>query len=384
MSIFGFLKKKKEINEKEIVSKDELSEWLLTKKRQHQEKEKEFFNLVKEIISQLVSELESEISILEDFNFESKKVDLRIKLIVKENLRNYIGYMEKMIVRLNEIDKRENLVEKINVIFEDFNKKTRINYEKVTFIIGKEMRATKESIKKFFKDLELILKSNKEIFKEFGIVKSVEGEIEKLGEIEENKSEVSQILKESFEKINDLKKSLENKENEIKEIKKSARFLEEIKKKDKFDLKNKALQGIVRELKDAIDFKTLSNFYHKFENDMNLVKQYKDDFQQILERDGIQKLESLLAESKLINENILELINKIKRVVAEIEGIIFEDMGIHFLEKSVERVKSEINTNDSEIKIEEKRIKNIEEHLNKVVGAINELLSKIDVEFLEK
>ena len=84
MSIFGFLKKKKEINEKEIVSKDELSEWLLTKKRQHQEKEKEFFNLVKEIISQLVSELESEISILEDFNFESKKVDLRIKLIVKE------------------------------------------------------------------------------------------------------------------------------------------------------------------------------------------------------------------------------------------------------------------------------------------------------------
>ena len=92
MGIFSFLKKNAQVKENEVVSKDQLSEWLLNKKKQHQENEQEFLTPIKQRIAQLVSELESEISVLENIDIEAKKVDSRVKLIVKENLRNYIGY----------------------------------------------------------------------------------------------------------------------------------------------------------------------------------------------------------------------------------------------------------------------------------------------------
>ncbi|MEA3414066.1 MAG: hypothetical protein U9Q99_00875, partial [Nanoarchaeota archaeon] len=92
MGIFKFFKKEKLAVKIETIYQDKLSEWLSNKKKQHQEKESEFLVPIKERIDQLISELKTGIEVLEGVDIEAKKVDDRIKFIVKENLKNYIEY----------------------------------------------------------------------------------------------------------------------------------------------------------------------------------------------------------------------------------------------------------------------------------------------------
>ena len=380
MGIFSFLKKSKE-KEKERISQSELSNWLENKQKELDNKEGELLNPIKERISQLISELKSQIAVLENIDINAKKVDSRVKLIVKENLKNYIGYLQRVIQRLNDIDSGKDIVDKINLIFSEFDKRSKISYEKITFIVGKEMQATKDSIKKFFRDLEYIIKSHKKSIDEFKTIELIEVDSKKLNEIKENKSKILENLNENIDKIKSLEKNIENKEDEIKEIKKSEKYLEENRKKQELETKNKELQRLSKELNKKIDFKSLTSFYHKFESDMDLVKQFRENFDLALKKNGVEKLGNFLKEAKLDNEEILDLIEKINKVEEEIKETIIEETGILFFEKSIDKVKSEINTIESEKKIKEKRLKSIDEELNLIIESLKDKLDKIYVEF---
>ena len=106
MGFFDFFKKKKEqVVEIEKISQNEFQDWLLNKKTKIEKQEQGFSILIKERISQFISELEEKISALHKIDIEEKKVEEKIKLIVKENLRNYIDYLEKLIIKLKKTDK---------------------------------------------------------------------------------------------------------------------------------------------------------------------------------------------------------------------------------------------------------------------------------------
>ncbi len=381
MGIFDFFKKDKQVKEKQRLSQNQLNRWLSDKEKELNNKEEEFLNPVKQRMSRLISELKEEIIVLENVDINAKKVNAKVKLIVKENLKNYLGYLQRVIQRLESIDSGKEIVKKIDDIFTEFDKRSKISYEKITFIVGKEMQATKDSIKKFFKDLEMLIKQYKESFKEFQTIGLIETSTEKLNNIKENKSKILEILNEDIDKIKRLKESLENKENEAKEIKKSERYLKEEKKKQELEVKNSELQRITRELSKIIDFKPLTNFYHKFETDMNLVKQFRENFNVALKRNGIEKLGNFLKEAKLDNKEILELIEKINNVTQEIKEIKIEDTGILFLEKGIDKIKSEIKTIDSERASKEKKLKYLNQELEDILEEIKETFEKIDIEF---
>lgn len=381
MGIFNFLKKNAQVKENEVLSQNQLPEWLLNKKNQHKEKEQEFLSPIRERISQLIEELKQEIIILENVDFDKKKVDSRIKLIVKENLRNYIGYLQKMIERLNEIDKREKIVDKINFVFEDFNKKSMISYEKITFIVGKEMQATKDSVKKFLKDLERILKGNKKDFEEFSTIELLEKDIKELEDVEENKFKFLKVLNEDLQRLKNLEEDLINKEKEVKELKHSDKFREEENKRKDLEIKKQELNKNINNLNSLIDFKALSSFYHKFEDEMKLVKEYKEQFKQTLQRLKPNNLANLLKEAKLDSDKILELIQEIDDKENQILDTVIDDFGINNLEREIVRLKSEIQVIESEKVAKEKRLRILDQDLNKVFDGIKEKLKKLGVEF---
>lgn len=381
MGIFDFLKKSKQVEEKEVISKSQLSEWLLNRQKQHQEKEQEFLVPIKERISKLISELKDEIGVLENVDFEKKKVDSRVKLIVRENLRNYIGYLQKMIQRLEEIDERDKIVDKINFVFDDFDKKSKISYEKITFIVGKEMQATKDSIKRFFKDLERILKMNKKEFEEFETIRLIENDVKKIKDIEEGKEKVLKVLNEDIGRLENLKKDLENDEGQIKKLKQSDKFKQEENKRKEIELKKQELEKDISELNRLIDFKALSSFYHKFENEMRIVKEYKENFKQTLKKSKIEDLANLLKESKLSNEKILELIQEIDNKENQILDTFIDDFGINNLESEIARTKSETQAIESEKLAKEKKLKSLDQDLDKVLNEVKNKLEKIGVEF---
>ena len=381
MGIFDFLKKSKQVEEKEVISKSQLSEWLLNRQKQHQEKEQEFLVPIKERISKLISELKDEIGVLENVDFEKKKVDSRVKLIVRENLRNYIGYLQKMIQRLEEIDERDKIVDKINFVFDDFDKKSKISYEKITFIVGKEMQATKDSIKRSLKNLKIILKMNKKEFEEFETIRLIENDVKKIKDIEEGKEKVLKVLNEDIGRLENLKKDLENDEGQIKKLKQSDKFKQEENKRKEIELKKQELEKDISELNRLIDFKALSSFYHKFENEMRIVKEYKENFKQTLKKSKIEDLANLLKESKLSNEKILELIQEIDNKENQILDTFIDDFGINNLESEIARTKSETQAIESEKLAKEKKLKSLDQDLDKVLNEVKNKLEKIGVEF---
>lgn len=381
MGFWDFFRKNKDKEEIKVekISIAELKPWLLAKKRQIEKQEEDFLKLALQRIYQLIQELEQELAILKKINVDEKKAEEKLKLIVKENLNNYIDYLERLVSRLREINKEKEIIEKINSIFSDFKKRSSISFEKATFLIGKELENVKESIGNFFRDLEKILEENKELIDRSKIISSVEKKIEKLNEIEKIRCEIEKLINEHNNKINSLKDGIKTKEEEIENIKKSERFLAESKKKEELEKKKEELEKEIYKLRETIDFKSLANFFHSFQKEMDIIKAYKENFKNAFQKNWGEDILSLLKEAKLQNINMLNKIEEIIEKKKEIESTIIDRSELEDLETEIRKIKSEIQVLNSKKFTEEKKHENLDRNLNEVIGAIREDLIKINV-----
>lgn len=382
MGFWDFLRKNKEKEEIKVerISIEELNSWLLNKKRQIGKQEENFLRLIHQRISQLIKELEQELVTLRQINVNERKAEEKIKLIVKENLNNYIDYVEKLAGRLKEIDKEKEIIEKINSIFSDFKKRSAISFEKATFLIGKELASVKESIKNFFKDLENILEENKGWIEDSKIVYLAEKKTEKLAEIQKIKSGTENLIEEYNSKINSLKNEIMVKEEKIQEIKKSEKFSEEMVRRKELENKKQDLEKEINKLKEIVDFKILANFFHIFEKEMNIIKAYKENFKQAFSKTNGEDLLALFREAKIQDVFILNKIQNINEKKKEIDDLVFEDFGIINIEEEIKKINLEIQNWGLKKIEEEKRCKKLETTLTEVTDSIKEELKKINVE----
>tara|TARA_Y100000310_G_scaffold345693_1_gene468382 strand:- start:28013 stop:29143 length:1131 start_codon:yes stop_codon:yes gene_type:complete len=374
MGILDYFFKKKqtpEPTEKETITFEELSTWLKNEKSKIKDEENKYLTKIKTIVTQFTTELENEIPTLKQINLKEKKVEDRIKLIVKNNLDNYIKYLEKLVSDLNQIQDNKELITKTNHIFTDFQKKSKMSYEKATFIIGDELGNIKNKIIKFYKDIEEIIKENQTTINKSNTIKSIENEIDKLNTIKKVKSELEENIKENNDELKNLNKNLEHYFNKIEELKTSEKFLEENKKRQEFekDLDN---------LRQSLDFKALTNFYHIFENDMAIVKSYKENFKQAFNQKKGEDLSLLLTKSKLDTPEILNTIQKINEKKLEIEK--FDNNAVQSLETEKKKITSEIENINSKKSITEKKSERLNENLSEINSSIKGELVKINID----
>ena len=282
-------------------------------------------------------------------------------------------------MKLREIQNEKEIIEKINSFFSEFKKRSALSYEKVTIIIGKEMGIIKEGIKKFFKDTENIVKNHQEIFDLLKTIRLVEIEIKKSNEIKKIKSEIIGNIEDKNSKITNLKEIIKTTEKAIENLKKSEKFIEESKKREELETKKQDLERSIGELSRIIDFKFLTNFYHSFEKEMSIVKEYKENFKQAFQKTGGEDIISLLSESKLQNVDILNKTQEIEDKTKEISKIIIEETGLENLENSMGEVKSKIDVINSERFLEEKKLERLEGNLNEIIKSVKSELIKINV-----
>jgi len=382
MGIFSFFKRKNKniVKEIEIVNQNELFEWIKNKKDQYSKKEKEFLLPIKERMNLFISDLKSIIVILENVDIENRKVNERVKLIVKENLKNYIGHLNKVIQKLNGINKRDEFIENINIIFRDFENKSNISYQKASFLLIKDIQQTKNIIRKFLSDLEIILKNNKNYTQKFDVINIINNYIEESNYIKKNKNKILNDLNSHNKLLKNLKFDLKKKEKETEELKNSNKFKVEERRKEKFEIDKKELNKEIDELRALIDFKSLSHFYHKFNREMKWVKEYKDNFKYALENLKLEKLTTLLKESKLDTPKILESIDKIHNKEIEILDTSFVDIGIDNLLNDIKKINFNISEIKSEKITKENKIRILDESIDKIIVKIKKELSKINVE----
>lgn len=381
MGFLDFFKKnKKQIVEVEKISQKEFPDWLLNKKSKIEKEEQEFLVSVRKRISELISELKEKISVVNKRDIDEIKAEDKFKLIVKQNLRNYLSYLDKLILRLEELDNEKNIIDKINLIFHDFQRKSLMSYEKATILIGKELAEIKESIRKFFKDISILIKVHQSMIDESKIIGSVKARTKEFNEFKKTKSGITENIDECNRKINNLEKTIKNKEEGIETLKKSERFIEEDKKKQELKKKKQDLDNDISVLGRVIDFKALSNFYHSFEKEMKIIKRYKENFKQTFHKTKGEDVFSLLKESNLYNVNILNKIQEIDDKKKQISNIVISETGLENLENTVRKLKLEIQEFDSNKIVKEKRLKKLEISLNDIMKLIKTELTKLNVE----
>ena len=325
MGIFDFFKKitrnKVEEIEKEKVAFSGIRNWIENKTKENEIKEKEIFVLVNEKISVFTDEIKEKVRVLESVDIESRKVEERVKSLVNENRKKYIESVETFIENLNNLenDKLEEFIGSITGIFSDFNKKSYMNYQKATILIGKEMAGIKDGLKAFSKDLIKIFDKNKDVLNLSKSISFIKLKLNQITQTDRILGGVNEEIMSLDEKITDKKEENKKLIEEIEKIKKSPSYLEHLNKQKKIKSLEEELKNDIFSLKQLLDFKALANFYHSFEKEMNVLKEYKENFKQAFQKDSGKNILSLLNESKLNNETTSEKIKQIKSKTEEIE-----------------------------------------------------------------
>lgn len=391
MGIFSFLKKLgKENKIEEIVIEklafSDIENWIERKIRENKLKEKEILFGAGEKIEDFIKELREKIVILEGFDVEAKKEKDKIKNIVTDSREKYIESVEGLIERLNNLEepKLKKFIEKINKIFFDFNKSSFKNYERATILIGKEMASIKESLKGFSKALLKTFDESKPVidyFKSLFIIK------EKLDTI----NPIDKTLERISEKKVSLNKKISEKEEEnrilkerVEEIKKSQNYLDFLAGQKRVEsLKSESKEGIL-ELKQLLDFKALANFFHINPEQMNILKDHKEDFQTNFQKDNGKMIIDLLDEAKLNNNTILEKVNLIRAKIEETlnyERDIKDDETQELYPKINEVVMEIDNLKIEKIK-EEKIDENLRVNKEGLISSLKQEIGKLNVEIV--
>ena len=288
-------------------------------------------------------------------NIEAKEKNDKIKSAVYEGRKKYIEFLERFIENIeeakntateNKSDKTplERVTEDINLAFLRFNENSGKSYERATILIGKEMGNIRDTLKRFSTELIVLFNEDKEIistFKKFSLIKLKMSEMKELNErLIKADEKTAEFSKEIIEKENENNKFSES----IDKIKNSSEYKENIERENALQIKEKEVENEISELRQLIDFKALSNFFHIFEDRMAIVKLYKDNFAGEFMEDKGNRLLNLLNESKLNNEKIYDKIKSIKDKEIDIENsrsLIKEDE-TKTIYTEIERIKEKI------------------------------------------
>ena len=393
MGIFDFLKKfskkEPEIVVTEKVEFSNIKYFLENKKQQLKLQEEEFLNKFKEINNNLINSLQEKIKQLENLDLDQKKAEDRIKIIVKENFKSYLYYVElliKDISNLEEINSSLDMISKINSTFLNSQKKSETSYQKATYLIG-ELGQIKEEISNYFKKTETLIKENDDIIKISRILESIGKKLEELLKIDNTSKEIDKEKSKNEEKINEVNNKIRNHEEEIIKIKNSNEHKELLKNEETLNKKDSELEIQIIKIKNLINLKTLSGICHKSEKDMIIIKNYRNNFINAFKEDSNNELKEIIESTNQIeNKKLIEeqLIN-IENLNEQIE-MINNSLNNHSL-KEIQRINEQIRNTKSEldnlnrnIEKENKRLVKSRKNKDSTLDLIKNILEDINVE----
>src|SRR3989338_553335 len=368
MGIFDFLRKitqgkKTPESGKEKIVFSELGSWAEIRIKDIEKQEEDVFSLIKGKTDVFSKEIRERIKAIENFNVSQIKAEDRIKSAVEEGRKKYIESVEALVENLNNMksDKLENIISYSDKVFSDFNKRSRLSYERATILIGKEMAEIRESLKSFSKDLIKIFDENKSL-----------AESSKTIYLEK---EITNVEKENTEIL-----------QEIGEIKKSPEHLEILKLQEKVSALKNELEKDIFSLGQTIDFRALGNFYHIFEDKMEILKLHRDDFKANFHKDDGKSIIALLEGAKLNNKSIPEKLDQINKkkskaleLEIELESEKNKDKTSELYSRSTKMVFEIENLKDKKAR-GEKRLGKLREEKEKITNEIRENVEKLGAE----
>lgn len=384
MSWLDIFRKKKEEKEKEKINFNEI-ETKLTE--EIKDIELKIYNIKEEInkdIGKLIPELKDRIEIIKTANIDKRKEEERIKLIVRENLKLYVDYLDKLIIDLKNTEnlEPEPYIRRISQIFNNFNKNSKMAFEKATILIGRELGEAKDKITGFLRNFHNFLEENKEIFENNKKLRELRTNLEKFRQDKKNKSEIGLSIKNLKDNYEALEKSRKDIEMKIQELKSCLEYKKLLEEKEKIEKEKHELEKKISEIKDKADLKFLAKFFHNDRKKSEIIKKYSENFSQALKEDENIEIIKLVNEAK--NLDISEL-KEIKKRLDELGYISISDTEIKLnnLEKQEKRLSSELADIQNEITQESEKLAKFDEKNKKAENEIKDKAKTLlDIEII--
>lgn len=382
MGIFEIFKAKKPEVEKQKIKFSDLKSFIQKKDSEIQIRKDNFDKLVEKELSVFIENLNENLKNLRKVDLENKKIEERVKLIVKENLNHYIHHLELLIEKLS--DKNEAMdVDKINKLIFDFEKKAHMHYEKATFLIGKEMEAVKNSISEFFKNLKQIINENNVFLEEQKIIAYSQKKLKQTEDNEKSKKEIEENVKETERKTDSVNGNMIDASKELQKLRNSEEYSQETEKNYEFERKIKDFEKEIIKIKQFIDFKKLSGIFHSDEKKMKIIKHHQDNFAEFIEKDDslLKLMEEADISDPVITQKIYDLVFMKKEISTKPEKAI--ENRIKEKETELKRLESDKQILEEEMQREQKKIEKLNENDREILDSVKNELIKINVEVVE-
>jgi len=317
MKLFNFLKRKKTIeknNENKEVLWEELGSYILTEQKKVEENKSEFFESVHNIILEHSADIEKKVETLESIDIDSKKIEERAKIIVKQSVEKYVTEVKKLLFQLKNSRQEaiEEFINQVNQSFAHFDKRSAIFYGRSNYIIGDELLTVKNSIQKIHQEFSTLLNSKKETIEKNSILQGIISSRKIIEEKTDKKNESKNQIKKIDLDIQKKENLISEIDEDIEKTKKSEEYSLFRKSLEEIDAKKQSINKMILECKSLINFKELMGLYYASESKRELIKKYKDSFSIEFRESNIQDFLSLIVDSKITNrDKILTLAENI-------------------------------------------------------------------------
>jgi len=250
-------------------------------------------------VVQLNTELEEHIKTLKSIDLKERKDYERIKFIVTENLKAYISYLQNFKEELGNLNPSDSdYLEKINIISENFKKRSINSFQKATILIGKELEDVVNSIKNFAKDIDGIISEDKEVFeteKKADILKNLLLEFKNE---KNNESQIENSMKNLGQNLKDMEEQKRRTEKSLEDLKKSPEYSKFIEEREELKNEREKVQREIFSIKGEIDIKAMLKQFHHDRKKSIILERYAEDFNASLEDDENLQIASIILEAK--------------------------------------------------------------------------------------
>jgi hypothetical protein len=352
MGFLDFLFKRKKMerikDSREKFELDKFSLFLERKEKSIEDKQKAIIQEIRLNIFSLIRDLDNLVVNLKEVDISNKNETEKIKHIVKINHEMFLESVIKLKKNLEDFYGNEGLnfsdfFKEVELIFLSFEKESFSSFQKATYLIGKEIGDVIKEIKRFNKFLEQIKKENITIFLDSEIIESIKTNYEEFKEISVLEKRSREEIQDKEDEIKSIKRKVGYLKEEISKFEESSEYKEKEEKKNELEVTRKELESMIVSFRRGIDFKELARTYHSFEKKIAIIKEYKENFKDIFERDkGEQIIEMLSEDKKQTAREKIEKILDIEKRVKILEELVLEDKKIISLNLEIQALKNKI------------------------------------------
>jgi hypothetical protein len=387
MGFFDFLKRKDKVQKsdegKEKVSLLEILPWIEKKENEVEMKNRQIFILLNDKRRAIIDSLTEKINALENVDVDSKKADDKIKLVVKENLANYVYYARDFLKKLLNLEMGgvEKFVSNVDNLLLELDKRSNVSYQKANVLIGKEITSVKEELKNFSNFLIDVLNENKDHIDYSRTINTIKLQFHQLRKSEENIHRIDIEIRRIDNRIKETKENQQELQIAVDRVKETREYEENAEKRERIQVARMELEAKISKLREAVNFKALNNVFHVNEKRMRIVNDFKENFSSEFRKDNGETLLMLLEEANLNEKTILNKINEIRTLEREIirERENLRGDGVQGLVEGITQMNSEIDSLVNEKIAEKKRQEKLSENNVRIIDEIKGQMNKLDV-----